>query len=171
MTATTFDFKQQLSKGAGGEDDVLKFFAGHGWAIEKTTMTNGQRNGIDARMTRQGHAPIALEIKTDERSWKTGNAFVETISVDTQNKAGWAYTSKADWLAYYLPQGLYFYLVRMSWLRSQLPLWQQQCRTVKVKNRGYCTHGLVVPLTAFEQEALDCADLPNDQVNCRVINL
>lgn len=171
MVAATFNFNQQLSKGEAGENDILNFFTQFGWHIEKTGMTNGQRSGIDARMTRQGHEPISLEIKTDERTWTTGNAFIETVSVDTKNIAGWAYTSKANWLAYYLPQGGYFYLVRMSWLREQLPLWTQKCRTVKVKNKGYYTHGLIVPIVAFEQEALECADLPNEKVNCRVLNL
>ena len=86
---------------------------------------------------------------------KTGNIFVETISVDSGSrpKRGWSYTSQARWLYYYLPDDGLVYLVRMKDLREKLILWELMYQSRKCKNDGYCSHGLLVPKSEFEKIA------------------
>jgi hypothetical protein len=63
-----------------------------------------ERDGIDGLFENRFTGEIAtVEYKTDDTARRTGNAFIETISVDTSNRAGWTSAFKAQWLFYYLP--------------------------------------------------------------------
>jgi len=149
----TYDFKQQLTKGEKGEKNLDAFFAER-YEIEPVSM-DLQRQGIDRIFTnRETGKRHKVEYKTDWTASKTGNAFVETISVDTADKPGWAYSSKADILIYYLPQDMLVYVVEFPILRRLLPRWETTCVSRKIPNNGYMTHGLLVPLDEFERHAL-----------------
>jgi len=150
--STTYDFRTQLATGEEAERRLDAWFA-HWYAIEPATMDQ-QRQGIDRIFTRRdtGRA-FKVEYKTDSRASATGNAFVETVSVDTTGKAGWAYTSQADMLLYYVPVSEVIYVIQMTSLRRHLPRWQQQYPARRIPNQGYCTHGLLVPLDEFERIA------------------
>jgi len=95
-----------------------------------------------------------VEYKTDHTAARTGNAFIETISVDSEQKAGWAFTSQADVVLYYVPGRDQVYVLRTTAVRSRLPFWLQACEVRQVPNDGYHTHGLLVPL----DELAGCAD-------------
>lgn len=77
------------------------------------------------------------------------------MSVDTAGKAGWALTSQAEILAYYLPEADLVYLLRMETLRRLVPQWQQRFRTRAAANKGYQTLGILVPLAEFERHAIE----------------
>ena len=105
-----------------------------------------QRRGIDRFFT----DALKVEYKTDTRAADTHNVFIETISVDRVNKPGWAYSSAADVLAYYIPGDDLVYVVRLVRLRRFLPGWERRYPVRKAQNVDYDTHGLCVPIEAFE---------------------
>ena len=150
-----YDFNQQLSGGAQGEAFLDKYFADR-FAIRQAT-SGQQRLGIDRFFTpRQGPtiAPFAVEYKTDTTAGFSGNAFIETTSIDSTGKRGWAYTSQAEWLIYYIPARGLIYTIRLAKLRQKLAYWADTYPVKTARNRGYSTHGLIVPLT----ELARCAD-------------
>lgn len=148
-----YDFKQQLLQGARGEQDLDLFFA-QWYVVQPVTMAQ-QRQGIDRIFRRKCDGrEYRVEYKTDWTASKTGNAFVETVSVDTTGKAGWAVTSQADVLIYYLPEDLLIYVFNFRSLRTLLAYWRKHYPTRRIPNNGYHTHGLLVPLHEFERHAL-----------------
>ncbi len=148
-----YQMAQQLRKGEAAEARLDRHFADR-FLIQPATRAE-QRKGIDRHLThRTSGETYTIEYKTDWTATRTGNAFIETISVDTEQIAGWAYTAEASWLAYYLPQGATVYLIAFSSLRIHLPRWQQCYPPAPpIPNRGYHTHGLLVPLSAVGQIA------------------
>lgn len=113
-----------------------------------------QRRGIDRIFTHhQTGKRLAVEYKTDYRASETGNAFVETISVDTAGKAGWAYSSQANYLMYYIPGDGLIYVLALETLRQQLPRWLEKYPLRAAQNERYATHGVLVPLHKFEEHA------------------
>lgn len=151
----TYSFTKQLAQGQTYEDALDARFADR-YIIQPATPQQ-QRQGIDRvyRPRKSPHEVLYVEYKADRTAARTGNAFVETTSVDTANKGGWAYTSQADWL-FYLVAGECeaLYLIRMADLRACLPRWQRQYQERRIPNDGYHTVGLLVPLSEFEQIAL-----------------
>lgn len=118
-----------------------------------------EKVGIDRIWEKDGHY-WSVEYKTDQKTATTGNVFIETVSVDMANKPGWAISSKAEILVYFMP-GLFgadiASLVFMSNLRAQIETWKRTFRTVGVANSGmfggyYTTYGVLVPLGTF----MDC---------------
>lgn len=147
-----YHFRQQLASGEAGEQLLDAFFER---AYEITPATAGeQRQGIDRHfINRRTGARFTVEYKSDSAARHTHNAFVETVSVDTHGKSGWAYTSQADWLAYYIPGDELVYLIRFEQLRQRLPGWAARFPTRYALNDGYKTYGLLVPLEEFERVA------------------
>lgn len=149
----TYTFTTQLADGAAGEERLDQYFA-KWFAIRPATMDE-QRAGIDRHFTRRrDDVQFTVEYKTDHTAGRTGNAFVETISVDTQGKAGWAITSKAQLLIYYVPTSGAVYVIEFRRLRSALRTWQQRYPQRAIPNNGYETHGYLVPLMEFEKIAI-----------------
>ena len=146
----TYDFPTQLTQGADGEQLLDRYFAT--WFTIRHATRLEQRQGIDRIFSRQG-ATYKIEYKSDARANATGNAFIETVSVDTAGKRGWAYTSEADYLLYYVPGAEVVYIVPFLTLRQHLTQWAQQYPTRQIPNQGYHTHGLLVPLDEFERIA------------------
>lgn len=153
-----YDFKQQLTRGASGEKWLDDFFAQ--WYIIVPATMEQQRQGIDRIFVRkENNAVYRVEYKTDWTASKTGNAFVETISVDATNKPGWAYSSQSDYLIYYIPGDMLIYVIQFLELRGQLPKWCVEFRSRRIPNKGYCTVGLLVPLAEFERIAKEVISL------------
>jgi len=98
----TYTFDTQKARGDAGESFLDQVFAAD-YEVRPATRAE-QRRGIDRIFThRQTGRRLTVEYKTDYKAAHTGNAFVETVSVDTAGKAGWAYSSAADYLIYYVP--------------------------------------------------------------------
>lgn len=146
----TYDFSAQLAQGETGERKLDAYFSR--WFSIRPAKRAEQRRGIDRFFSRQG-ATYPVEYKTDARADETGNAFVETVSVDTVGKQGWAYTSEAEFLLYYVPGAEAVYIIPFTNLRQHLAQWVQSYPLRKIPNKGYCTHGILVPLTEFERIA------------------
>ncbi|RIK36965.1 MAG: hypothetical protein DCC55_25730 [Chloroflexi bacterium] len=159
MTSPAYDFRTQLLDGAQAETTLDTHFS-RWYRITPATEAQ-QRSGIDRVFARLDTGEIyTIEYKCDHTAARTGNAFVETISVNpapgspATPKKGWAYTSRARYLLYFVPGDDLIYVIRMATLRQNLPLWKDQYPERSVGNRGYTTHGLLVPLDEFER----CAD-------------
>lgn len=113
-----------------------------------------ERLGIDRFFAhRSTGVCYSVEYKTDHKTHETGNVFVETMSVDTAGKRGWAYTSTAQVLVYFVPQEEYALRADMTEIKRRLPEWSGY-RQAEAMNRGrsgdyYRTLGLLVPVRVF----------------------
>lgn len=153
-----YDFKEQLVRGQTHEC-FLDEYSGKWFEIVEATRDQ-QRQGIDRIYTAKATRIVTtVEYKADTTASRTGNAFVETVSVDTANKPGWAYSSRADWLLYYLPVDGLIYFFEFAKFRQHLPRWARDFPTRAIPNKGYKTHGLLVPLEQFERHATKIINL------------
>lgn len=148
-----YKFAAQLAQGENYEAQIDAFFRGMGAQISQVGRDD-QRRGID----RVWFDPVdgrtwTVEYKADSLAGRTGNAFIETISVDTDGRPGWAYTSRATLLVYLVTEPQTIYVISMARLRRQLPRWSAAYRTAQAINDGYSTHGLLVPLDELERIA------------------
>lgn len=154
----TYNFQVQLDIGEAAEK-MLDAYFGAWYEITPATRQE-QRQGIDRHYReRRGDRCLRVEYKTDYTARRTGNAFVETVSVDTQDKPGWAHTSTSDVLLYYIPGDELVYCIVLATLREQLPRWKREYPLRRVPNGSYHTHGLLVPLDEFEQCATQVISL------------
>src|SRR5690606_23251114 len=120
LTAMAYQFDAQHADGLAGEAFLDALFSR--WYRIRPASAAQQRRGID-RWFRTATRRLAVEYKTDHTAARTGNAFVETVSVDTAHKPGWAYTSQADYLVYYIPPDGLVYVLRFAVLRRELARW------------------------------------------------
>jgi hypothetical protein len=148
----TYSFDAQKARGDSGELFLDKWFATD-YDVKPATR-HEQRRGVDRTfIQRRTGQRFRVEYKTDYKAAETGNAFVETVSVDTAGKAGWAYSSEADYLIYYIPTDDLIYVLALEVLRHELPRWVREYPLRAAQNEGYATHGLLVPLDEFEKSA------------------
>lgn len=146
-------FADKLREGMAHEATLDSVFRRMGYTVEPVGM-DAQRKGVDRLMVSPGtRRVVRVEYKADSVASRTGNAFIETVSVDTANKPGWALSSQADWLLYYLPLDDLVYCIKLETLRQHLPRWQRQYRQVTAYNDGYQTRGIAVPLHELEEHA------------------
>ncbi len=149
-----YGFFEQLAIGEAYERRLDEHFRQSLDIARITPATRMQQSaGIDRVWYLKDGRITTVEYKADDKAGRTGNAFVETISVDTANKPGWAVASAAILLAYLVTEPETIYLIAMDKLRAELPRWQRQYRTTYAQNDGYRTHGVLVPLAEFERIA------------------
>lgn len=156
---TTYDFQKQMAIGEAGEAALDTHFA-H-WFDIQTANADEQKHGIDRWFVSHSTGKrVPVEYKTDHRAHQTNHAFVE---IDSGAIRGWALTSFAHWLIYYVPGSPYdlCYLIRMTALRAQLPRWTRECSQRMVQNKTYQTTGLLVPLREFERIAFQVVEVEN----------
>jgi hypothetical protein len=145
---TTYSFVTQKAIGETGEQALDERFASD-YHIRPATLTE-QVQGIDRVYTNRHTGDVTrVEYKTDHKAAETGNAFIETVSVDAAGKQGWAYTSQADYIFYYVPPLGRVYVVRLAVIRRELPRWEGLYSHAQARNDGYLTHGILVPLDEF----------------------
>lgn len=146
------DFNGCLKRGENGERFLDEFFSGK-FDIYPANRRQ-QRQGIDrVFVSKETGRTLLVEYKTDYQAHRTGNSFLETVSVDTEGKKGWIYTAKADYLLYLVVKDLLVYVFKFEDLRRLFPVWLKKYRIGKAVNKGYDSHGLLVPLTEFEKHA------------------
>lgn len=106
----TYSFTEQKAIGDKGEDAIMAHFSDE-WLITKAYPAQ-QKQGIDFNFQhRERGISRTVELKTDTKASRTGNAFIETYSA-FPHKKGWAYTCQATYLFYYLPQDCLIYVFR-----------------------------------------------------------
>jgi len=135
---------------------VLDAWLAPRYHLREATLSE-QRQGVD-RVAWLRHRPdppeVRLEYKCDTVAVKTGNAFVETTSNVADERAGWLYSCKADWILYFVVPTLVLRL-DPNRLRELAPGWIATCQTRRVytPDPGYHTEGLLVPLRLLKVEA------------------
>jgi len=150
------NFDDSLPEGEKEESKLDCFFAK--WYEIKPVGMNKQRDGIDREWKcRKTKREFSVEYKADSKAAETGNVFIETVSVDTTGKPGWAYTSKAQLLVYFIPPDSTAYITPMTTIKTLLPDWIDAYREVSVPNGDgvtvkYNTKGLLVPLGDFKRQ-------------------
>lgn len=155
---TNYDFGKQLNIGAAGEAALDAFFVR--WYVVIKATAEDQRRGIDRTfINRMSQKTFTVEYKTDSRAHQTGNAFIETETYPDRAQSGWAYTSQADWLFYFVPQTRTVYIVHLATMRTWLPKWEKSYPTRKIPNANYQTHGLLVPLDELRKCASEIVAL------------
>jgi hypothetical protein len=159
---SVYDFDQQMQQGDEGASFLDAFFAGKGYAIRPATRDE-QRRGVDRIFTNPKTGDDSkVEYKTDRAAARTGNAFIETVSVDSAGKMGWALTSEADILVYYVPPDGLIYVVPFRALRWEMPRWLREYPPRRAQNHGYATHGIVVPLHELAHHAIRVYQVAED---------
>jgi hypothetical protein len=147
--STSYGFEEQLTKGEKREKELDEFFS-RVFVIDKVDMSS-QKAGIDRIWTDPKGYRYSVEYKSDEKTAFTGNAFVETISVDRSGKPGWAYSSCAQVLVYYVPSWHKAYCITMLTIKHKLQEWCNTYSTAPALNREYNTVGLLIPMSEFEK--------------------
>ena len=144
-----YQFDAQLKQGKLGEADMDDYFSE--WYFIQPATKVQQQIGIDRIFIgKKDGRIITVEYKSDEKAAQTGNIFIETVSVDRTNKKGWAYTSHAQILIYYVPSMGNIYIFSMAEIKMNLPEWCKIYKKKSVPNEGYNTIGLAIPLKKVE---------------------
>lgn len=151
----TYQFAEQLAVGEAWEAHLDAFFGGQFPVEIRPASMEEQRKGIDRLFVSKRTGAIdAVEYKADRLAGKTGNAFIETVSVDATGKPGWAVASQARYLVYLVTEPETIYFIAMRRVRAALPRWRAQYAEARAQNDGYQTVGLLVPLHELERIAM-----------------
>lgn len=137
-----YSFRRQKAAGRQGEHALDRYWRSKGVGVEHAPPTL-QRRGIDRILTAAGGDRMAVEYKTDRTAASSGRAFVELTVAE---RPGWAQTSEAGLLCYYVPGKKVAYLIRMRRLRERMEDWAKRCERRTVHNHRYQAVGLLVPL-------------------------
>ena len=118
---------------------------------------NLQYLGIDRIFTRRNTGQRwSVEYKADRRTQETGNVYIETVSVrkvGKHEKLGWAHTSTAQRLIYFIDGTKVIYILDMKDVRDMLPEWESKYPTAQVENTDYVGEGILVPETQLAKMA------------------
>lgn len=148
-----YSLQRQLEKGQKWERYLDSLFDTNFHIREATRQQ--QRQGIDRIFIEKSTGKsYTIEYKADKTAARTGNAFVETMSVDRIGKRGWAYTCQADFIIYYIVGIGPAYILKPNDIREQLPIWEYRFPERTIPNKTYNTIGLLVPLDEFEKVAV-----------------
>lgn len=149
-----FEVSQQFKSGAEVADFLDRYFSARGWDIRPTTPHEERSLCLGDRHYRKDDEAYTVEYKSGIQTFYTGNIFLETVSVDTEDKPGWVYTCQADFIFYGALLNDRILIFKPSILRNQIDFLKQRFKEVSTRNgqnEGYNTHGLIVPLAYAEQ--------------------
>lgn len=148
-----FTNKDQFKNGKAVEAWLDEFFRGRGWRIEQATQHQERVLCLGDRLFHKTGLDLWIEYKSGIQTSVTGNIFLETISVDSQNKPGWVYTCNADYIFYAALLNYRILIFKPDFLRSEIETLKTKFPTRCTKNHqneGYNTHGVIVPLDYAE---------------------
>lgn len=143
-------FHSQLAQGEQAEHVLDRWVAARFGAVPQPVEMEQQRQGIDRQVGGQ-----TVEYKADSQGHRTGNAFIETISVDRTGKPGWLWTTQATWVIYWLPGDGRGWLLAPAALRDRAWEWTRRFRLKVSSNPSYHSYGLLVPLTELDEAATE----------------
>ncbi len=144
-----FTQSQQWVSGQFVADFLDDLFGARGWMITPTSPHEERVLCLGDRHYRRDGAHYTVEYKSGLQTARTGNVFLETISVDSVNKPGWVYTCQADYIFYAALLNGMIVVFRPGTLRAKIEELKAQFgvrQTTHRQNVGYNTHGVVVPL-------------------------
>lgn len=140
-----YTFSEQLRIGKAAERQLDAYFS-QWYTIEVLPreiemMIHSDRLFIDA----YGKQTV-VEYKADYLGHKSGRVYIETLSVDIDNRPGWVYSSMADVLVYWIVGSGELYSVRPRELREHVPQWEARYPKVKAHNEMSSGAGILVPI-------------------------
>lgn len=157
----THSFSDRYAEGKIGEQRIIDYFSDN-WHVVNSNYRD-QKRGIDFYFRHKANGSFyTVELKSDTKAAVSGNAFIETISVDATStpKPGWAITCEADYIFYYIPPKELLLVLKPETIKQSLPTWGLQYRSVQIPNKDYHTHGIIVPLSRIKAIALKQINLP-----------
>ena len=144
----------QFKSGKNVEAFLDEFFSRRGWNIEPTTPHEERTLNLGDRRYTRGDVTWLVEYKSGVQTFYTGNVFLETISVDSDGTPGWVYTCQADYIFYAAVLNDKILVLKPDTLRDEIEGLKTRFREVATsnnQNKGYNTHGVIVPLEYVEQ--------------------
>lgn len=143
-----FTMSPQFKQGMSVETWLDTYFSNHGFKIKRTTPEQERKLCLGDRIYSKGMTTKFVEYKSGIQTFYTGNIFLETVSVDTQNKPGWVYTCKASWVIYAALLNKTILWFDPVYLRSIIETLKTKHRVVSThaQNATYKTWGVIVPL-------------------------
>ena len=139
------------------QESVLDNFFSQWYIIEEATHYQ-QSVGID-RIFSIGDKRFSVEYKTDRIAGRTNNSFIETISVAEDGSPGWAITSRADVLIYFVPSEKKVWVIKFNTLRNKLAYWYHKYPRKTVVNETWKGYGILVPLVELDNIALSIMEI------------
>lgn len=165
---TTYELPKQLAIGRNGEVRLDKYYGK--WFDIRPVSRELERIGIDRIFISKdpnNKMSTSVQYKSDDRAAKSDNMFLETISVDTKNILGWAYTLCAQVIIYFVPPHNTAYRLTALTLKNLVPVWVERygnsLQSIKnTDSRGeiYFTKGILVPLAELSHNAFKIDDIP-----------
>lgn len=151
-------FQQSKKVGDAGEAALDRCFSKK-FDIEDVDLTQ-QKLGWDRVFVHKERGTRAsVEYKTDTQSHKTGNAFIEIWSNKESGKRGWAYTTTAQWLYYYVLGTQEVLIIDVAKFKLYLENWQIQFKVKTARNPNYTSEGMLVPLEVLKSVAYEVLDV------------
>lgn len=158
-TNVVHDFKVQVDDARAYEAAIDRVFS-QWYDIEPVPLAIN-KIGIDRLWTsKTTRVRYSVEYKTDWKTSETGNAFIETVSVDENNKPGWGYTCSAQLIVYYVPQWSRAFLVPTIAVKNSIEGWRARFKEKAAQNQGYKTLGVPVPWSEFKRWVYDEEEMP-----------
>lgn len=148
-----YQFQKQLDDGKRNEETLDRYFSRF-YRIHRASLRDEKERGIDRYFTEHSSGMVwTVEYKSDSTAARTGNLFLETISVDRDGAAGWLLKSQAQVLVYYLPPCGQAHVYFLPLLKARLRAFTAECPTRAVPNQTrngtpYNTIGLLIPIAA-----------------------
>lgn len=164
--------REQLKKGKKREYELDEYFSPD-WVIHQLSRSH-ERKGLGDRIYINRDDPLTIylvEYKADEEAAKTGNIFVETVSVDTAHKLGWVITCQADFIFIYIPANKTVFVVSPDDMRERLSAWQSKYPirpSAAELNNGYRSYGILVPIAEIESASVKTISVNKDEVTKKV---
>lgn len=139
-------FEDRLKMGQYAEQVLDIHFADKGIQVYPVT-EEMERDGID-RIFADKASSVYVEYKADFRAHETGNIFLEHEKNENgHGKPGWARTSRADLLVYYLPPIGQAYIFDMKVVQKNYYTIIANLRKARVlSNPGYTASGYLLPI-------------------------
>ena len=140
-----YEFETQLSIGQQYEAELDAYFSNFFTVLDVPLAV--QKLGIDRVHVRNRHPKrrTTVEYKTDIKAGDTGFFFIEILSNSKTGAAGWAWTSTAQEIVFYVPKFKRAGVVSTLSLRAKIYEWQEKYRTVQCQNADYYSKGVLVP--------------------------
>ena len=163
MCTTCYKFDEQLKIGKEYEDILDSYYSE--WYNITPVSSDMQKIGIDRifREVARSGFQYSVEYKSDFWGQKTGNAFVEIISIDSSKTPGWAFTMCAQILVYYIPELGKAYRMYATDLKHAVRVWAKNplYKQKPSHNKGYDTIGICVPLLEFKKHCFGVDKIKN----------
>ena len=153
--ASTYDMHEQIAKSAEERIDLMAINLGF---IPHRTKKDENRDGVDRWLQMPARRQILrVDYKNDTRTKDTGNVFIEIVSVrytdgsGKDEKPGWIYKDRMDAVFYNVQNTDLILLMPRKILEEKAADWTKSYGTREIKNKGYVTIGIPVPLDVVKQ--------------------